>query len=373
MAASTNIPGWNTLEVIVRGDRATHIVNGVVNMRVSDMKSWDAASNSWVKLDHGRIALQAESAEALLSQHPHPPADRMRTTCRPAPKATEVWFPVPAKVTPGATPGAPPSDAIVLFDGKNLDAWQSANGGAPARWSVVNGEMVVAPGTGDIQTKAGFGDVQLHIEWCGPALPADKVNQDRANSGVFLQDIYEVQVLDNFENPTYVNGMVGSIYKQFPPLVNATLPAETWNVYDIIFTAPRFNADGSLASPARLTVLHNGVLVQNNASLKGGTTYIGAPSYHRARRRAAAAAGSRTPGAFPEHLAAKAVALAPLLDPADGAAEFEFGGLARGVIDPWVAVARVPAQVSARTAADPPACASSSRATDFRSDAVRVR
>jgi hypothetical protein len=139
--------------------------------------------------------------------------------------------------------------------------------------------MVVGPGTGDIQTKAVFGDVQLHVEWRDPKLPPDKVNQDRGNSGIFLQDVYEVQVLDSFENPTYVNGMVGSIYKQFPPLVNATWPAETWNTYDIIYTAPRFAADGSLTSPARLTVLLNGVLVQNNSVLKGGTAYIGAPSY----------------------------------------------------------------------------------------------
>jgi hypothetical protein len=138
---------------------------------------------------------------------------------------------------------------------------------------------VVKPGTGDIQTREKFGDVQLHVEWWDPNLPADKVNQDRGNSGVFLQDVYEVQVLDNFENKTYVNGMVGSIYKQFPPLVNAAWPAEHWQTYDIIFTAPRFAADGSLASPARLTVLLNGVLVQNNSVLKGGTTYIGAPSY----------------------------------------------------------------------------------------------
>lgn len=194
------------------------------------------------------------------------------------PKATEVWSPVPVKVTPGATVGAPPSDAIVLFDGKSIDAWKSANGGA-AKWRVENGELVVAPGTGDIQTKNGFGDVQLHVEWRLPQLPPDKVNQDRANSGVFLQDVYEVQVLDNFENKTYVNGMVGSIYKQFPPLVNATLPAEKWQTYDIIFTAPRFAANGSVTSPARMTVLHNGVLVQNNATLKGGTVYIGTPSY----------------------------------------------------------------------------------------------
>ncbi len=271
-------PGWNTVEIIVRGDRATHIVNGVVNMRVSDLKAWDAKSNSWVKLDHGRIALQAESAEISYRNI------RVRALTNdddlpPAPKSTEVWFPVPAKVTPGAAPGAAPSDAIILFDGTNLDAWQSARNASPARWNIVNGEMVVAPGTGDIQTKAGFGDQQLHIEWLVPELPPDKVNQDRGNSGVFLQDIYEVQVLDNFTSPTYVNGMVGSIYKQLPPLVNATLPAERWQTHDIIFTAPRFNADRTLASPARLTVLHNGVLVQNNVTLKGATTYIGAPFY----------------------------------------------------------------------------------------------
>ena len=271
-------PGWNTVEVIVRGDRATHIVNGVVNMRVSDIKSWDEGSSSWVKLDHGKIALQAESAEIFyrnIKVRPLTPADDMP----PEPKLTEVWFPVPPKVKPGATPGAAPSDAIVLFDGKSLEAWKSANTGAAAGWKVDKGEMVVGPGTGDIQTKGVFGDVQLHVEWRDPQLPPDKVNQDRGNSGIFFQDVYEVQVLDNFENPTYVNGMVGSIYKQYPPLVNATWPAETWNTYDIIFTAPRFAADGSLTSPARLTVLLNGVLVQNNAVLKGGTTYIGAPSY----------------------------------------------------------------------------------------------
>jgi len=270
-------PGWNTLEIIVRGDRATHIVNGVVNMRVFDLKSWDEATKTWVKLDHGHIALQAESAELSYRNiriRPLTNDDDMP----PEPKVTELWFPVPAKVTPGVG-GAPPSDAIVLLDGKNLDAWKSANSGGAAGWTIVNGEMIVGPGTGDIQTKQTFGDVQLHVEWCDPQLPPDKVNQDRGNSGIFLQDVYEVQVLDNFENKTYVNGMVGSIYKQFPPLVNATFPAETWNTYDIVYTAPRFAADGSLTSPARFTVLLNGVLVQNNVALKGGTTYIGAPSY----------------------------------------------------------------------------------------------
>lgn len=195
------------------------------------------------------------------------------------PKATEVWSPVPVKVTPGASVGAPPSDAIVLFDGKNLDAWKSEKGGGPAKWRVEKGELVVAPGTGDIQTRDSFGDVQLHVEWYAPQLPADKVDQDRANSGVFLQDVYEVQVLDTFENKTYVNGQAGAVYKQYPPLVNASWPAGKWQTYDIVFTAPRFAQDGSLKSPARMTVLHNGVLIQNNVSLKGATAYIGAPRY----------------------------------------------------------------------------------------------
>jgi hypothetical protein len=271
-------PGWNTLEIVVRGDKATHRVNGMVNMRVYDLKSWDAANHAWVKLDKGRIALQAESAEISYRNIRVRPITK-DDDADPAPYTTEIWYPVPPRVTPGATPGAPPSDAVVLFDGKNLEGWKNANDGSAARWTVKDGEMIVAPGTGDIQTKAVFGDAQLHVEWWDPSLPPDKVNQDRGNSGIFLQDVYEVQVLDNFENKTYVNGMVGSIYKQYPPLVNAAWPAEHWQTYDIIFTAPRFEADGSVRSPARLTVLLNGVLVQNDSVLRGGTTYIGQPSY----------------------------------------------------------------------------------------------
>lgn len=271
-------PGWNRVDVIVRGDKATHIVNGVINNRVSDLKAWDATTNGWVKLDKGHIALQAESAEVSFRNI------RVRALTNdddlpPKPETTEIWYPVPKHVTPGATPGAPPSDAIVLFDGKTISNWKSAKDGSDAAWTVKDGELIVAPKTGDIQTKDAFGDVQLHVEWWDPSLPPDKVNQDRGNSGIFLQDVYEVQVLDNYTNPTYVNGMVGSIYKQYPPLVNAAWPAEHWQTYDIIFTAPRFNADGSLQSAARLTVLLNGILVQNNSVLKGATAYIGAPSY----------------------------------------------------------------------------------------------
>ena len=142
----------------------------------------------------------------------------------PEPKLTEVWFPVPPKVTPGATPGARAVGCHrAVRRQESRRAGRTPTPAAPPGWKIDNGEMVVGPGTGDIQTKEAFGDVQLHVEWRDPQLPPDKVNQDRGNSGIFLQDVYEVQVLDNFENPTYVNGMVGSIYKQFPPLVNATL------------------------------------------------------------------------------------------------------------------------------------------------------
>lgn len=203
--------------------------------------------------------------------------------CSPAaqtllPQATEVWSPVPAKVTPGERDSAPPSDAIVLFDGANLEGWRSANGG-PARWRIADDVLIVAPGAGDIATNDTFGDVQLHLEWRTPVLGDDATGQNRGNSGVFLQERYEVQVLDTFENRTYVNGQAGAVYKQHAPLVNASRRAGAWQSYDIIFTAPRFAADGVLTAPARVTVLHNGVLIQNNAALTGPTTYIGQPAY----------------------------------------------------------------------------------------------
>lgn len=196
----------------------------------------------------------------------------------PPPEATEVWSPVPPKVEPAAVIGQPPSDAIVLFNGKDLSNWESVNGG-PAEWGVENGEMVDRPKAGHIETKQKFGDCQLHIEWMIPVLPPDRKGQDRGNSGVFLQGQYEVQVLDTYNNPTYVNGEAGAIYKQSAPLVNALKPAPNWQTYDIVYYAPRFYNDGTLATPARITVFLNGILVQSNFAIKGPTDYRMLPVY----------------------------------------------------------------------------------------------
>jgi hypothetical protein len=192
------------------------------------------------------------------------------------PKATEVWGPEPPVVTPGLN-GSPPSDAIILFDGNNLDSWTDDNG-KPAKWIVANHAMTVAPGSGGIKTKQTFGDVQLHIEWRTPA-DVKGNGQDRGNSGVFLQERYELQVLDSYNNKTFVNGQAGSLYKQYPPLVNATKGPGEWQTYDVLFTAPKFNADGTLQAAGRMTVLLNGVLIQNNAELKGTAVNVGQPKY----------------------------------------------------------------------------------------------
>jgi len=196
----------------------------------------------------------------------------------PKPELTEIWSPVPPKVEPAARTGDPPSDAIVLFNGKDLGGWESAKGGA-AQWTVENGEMVDQPKAGDIQTSQKFGDMQLHIEWMVPVLPPDRKGQDRGNSGVYLQGLYELQVLDSYDNPTYVNGEAGSIYKQSAPLVNALKRAPNWQSYDVVYYAPRFYGDGTLAEPARVTVLLNDILVQSNFAIKGPTEYRGLPVY----------------------------------------------------------------------------------------------
>jgi hypothetical protein len=222
--------------------------------------------------------------------------ESVRITARMRPQMTEYWEPVPKIVYPGPYPGMvnPPADAIVLFDGKDLSKWKSRDG-SEAKWKIDNGVITVVKGTGDITTKQKFGDYQLHIEWKVPE-DIQGQSQARGNSGVFLQDLsddlkipaywYEVQVLDNYNNPTYVNGQAGSIYKQNPPLVNATRKPGEWNVYDITYTAPRFNEDGTLFSPARVSVLHNGVLVQNNFAIRGHTAYIGHPKYFAAHGKA---------------------------------------------------------------------------------------
>ncbi|WP_260703114.1 3-keto-disaccharide hydrolase [Edaphobacter flagellatus] len=209
-------------------------------------------------------------------------------TGAPAPKHqdTEVYEPVPPIVTPGATVGAPPSDAIVLFDGRNLDEWVSAQDHTPAKWIVADGILTVnkEKGVGNIETKRSFKDYQLHIEWRIPS-NIEGSDQARGNSGVFLASTgpgdagYELQVLDNYNNKTYVNGQAGSIYKQAIPLANPARKPGEWQSYDVVWTAPRFNSDGSLKTPAYVTVFFNGVVVQNHFQVQGQTLYIGKPFY----------------------------------------------------------------------------------------------
>lgn len=199
------------------------------------------------------------------------------------PEMTEIWEPEIGVVTPAKKLGDAPSDAIILFDGSNLDQWASQTDPAkPAPWNIVNNDhMEVNPGSGGIQTKMKFGDCQLHIEFSAPD-KVEGVSQGRGNSGIFLQNRYELQVLDSYQNRTYRNGQAGSIYKDVPPLVNAMRNPLEWNTYDIVYTAVRFKADGRVDAPARITVLHNGVLVQNNTTIAGLTNYIGLHMYTEA-------------------------------------------------------------------------------------------
>ncbi len=201
----------------------------------------------------------------------YPKPERMR------PGMTEFWTPQPEVVTPGdASSSSAPSDAIVLFDGKDLSAWESTSNG-PAGWYVHDGIVTVDKKAGDIRTKETFGSFQLHIEWCVPPMDASFTSQSRGNSGVYLQGMYEVQIMDSYKNETYVNGQAGSVYKQSPPLVNAMRAPGKWNSYDIIYTAPVFREDGTYLYRPRVTVLHNGVLIQNNTEILGTTEDIGLP------------------------------------------------------------------------------------------------
>jgi hypothetical protein len=183
--------------------------------------------------------------------------------------------PFPKVITPGTcstqeAPGAAPSDAIVLFDGKDLSQWR--NGNKPAQWKIEDGAIVTQAGSGSLSTKEEFGDCQLHIEWSAPNPPKGS-DQGRGNSGVILMSRYEIQVLDSFENVTYADGQAAAIYGQYPPLVNACRKPGEWQSYDIIFEAPRFKEDGTVEKPAYATVLHNGVLVHNHTALLGPMVY----------------------------------------------------------------------------------------------------
>ena len=208
-------------------------------------------------------------------------------TQKPRPQDTEVWEPVPKMVAPGpSTTAPPPADAIVLFDGKSLTEWVSTKDKSPAQWTVADGVMTVNKPSGNIETKRSFKNYQLHLEWRIP----EKITlngQSRGNSGLFLASTgpgdagYELQILDCWDNKTYVNGQAGSIYKQSIPLVNPCRKPGEWQSYDVIWTAPTFNTDGTVKTPARVTALHNGVLIQNNFELKGETLYIGLPTYKK--------------------------------------------------------------------------------------------
>jgi Domain of Unknown Function (DUF1080) len=190
--------------------------------------------------------------------------------------------PNPPVIDPGTpsteeAPGRAPSDAVVLFDGKDLSKWAHKDGSA-AKWKVENGYFEVVPKTGQLYTRESFGDCQLHVEWAAPS-PAHGESQDRGNSGVFLHDLYEIQVLDSYENKTYADGQASAVYGQFPPLVNASRPPGQWQMYDIVFRGPRFDSAGKLLRPARVTVFHNGVLVHDNDELTGPTAHKQRPPY----------------------------------------------------------------------------------------------
>jgi len=189
------------------------------------------------------------------------------------PELTETWEPVPKQVFSNSESPIP-SDATILFDGSDLSQWENSE------WKIDNGVLHVEPGTGGITTKDSFGDVQLHVEWRIPE-DVDGQSQGRGNSGIFLQGLYEVQVLDTYDNATYTNGQAGAVYKQYPPEVNASLPAGEWQTYDIYFEAPVFREDGKLIKPAFITVMHNGVYIQNHVEVKGPTILTGLPEYRK--------------------------------------------------------------------------------------------
>lgn len=191
-------------------------------------------------------------------------------TTRPLPPVVR-----PTPAPPG--PQAPPGDAVLLLNGTDLSAWRSAKDSGSAGWRLADGALEVVPGTGDIETRQSFGDCQLHVEWMTP--PREGDGQEPGNSGVYLMGRYEVQVLDSYKNRTYADGMAGAVYGQYPPLVNASRPPGEWQSYDIVFRRPRFDARGQVVTPAYLTVIYNGVLVQDHVALTGPTAHMRRPPY----------------------------------------------------------------------------------------------
>jgi hypothetical protein len=255
-------------------------------MEISPM--FNLSALRWRPTRAGVLATLIAASFTLVAQQPAAPPSPTQKGGRGDPKLTEVWSPEPPIVKPGAVDSAPPSDAIVLFDGKNLDQWVSAKDQSPALWTVSDGTMVVSKvkGVGNIETKRRFKNYQLHVEW---KIPENITGEDQArgNSGVFLASTgpgdagYELQILDSYNNKTYVNGQAASIYKQGIPLANPARKPGEWQTYEVVWQAPLFNDDGSLKTPAHVTVFFNGVLVQNHFELAGETLYIGKPFYKK--------------------------------------------------------------------------------------------
>ena len=242
----------------------------IVSLLASGYKGWFCVEHFGAPdmLQYATTSIQTvrTAYEAFAAQYPAPQSMSNQMS--------EYWTPVPPVVTPMAQ-GSAPSDAIILFDGTSLDAWCTESG-APAQWNLHDGVMTVDKSKGDILTRQSFGSYQLHLEWCVPADITGE-SQWRGNSGVFMQDKYEVQILDSYQSATYVNGQAASIYKQSAPLVNAMLPPGQWNVYDIIYTAPVFKTDGTYFYRPYITVIHNGIVVQNHTEILGTTEWIGFP------------------------------------------------------------------------------------------------
>ena len=215
-----------------------------------------------------------------------PPQQGSTATQKPRPEDTEVWEPVPRVVAPGTSTNTAPADAIILFDGKNLNEWVSTKDKSPAQWTVADGVMTVDKKVGNIETKRSFRSYQLHLEWRIPE-KISGTGQGRGNSGLFMASTapgdggYELQILDCYGNKTYVNGQAGSVYKQSIPLVNACRKPGEWQTYDVVWTAPIFDPDGKVRTPAYVTAFHNGVMIQNHFELKGETVYIGQPQYKK--------------------------------------------------------------------------------------------